>query len=303
MNEIVRQMTRLLGRLLGEQITLRYSTAGSLPPIHADPGMIEQIVMNLAVNARDAMPSGGVLTIGTSLVTLGEESFRQNPEARAGAFVCLSVMDTGTGIAPEIASRIFEPFFTTKGVGKGTGLGLATVYGIAKQHRGWVEMRSVSGRGSQFRVYIPASQTSDGAAGETTPTAKMAGRGSETILVVEDEPALRDMVRHVLERQGYKVHTASSGPDALDVWARHRGEIQMLLTDMVMPEGMNGRELADKLLPDKPELKVMFVSGYSADMFGRQRLLEPGQRFLQKPFQTKELLQTMRECLDGSPAS
>jgi PAS domain S-box-containing protein len=299
LNEVVKTMTTMLRRLLGEDITLQVSCTMGLPLIHADPGMMEQIVLNLAINARDAMPRGGSLFVDTSTVTIDEAYAAQVPQAVAGDYVCLTVKDTGTGIAPEILPRIFEPFFTTKDVGKGTGLGLATVYAIVQQHHGWIKTSSTLDKGTLFQIFLPAAEAKSGTA-ETRqiPESQVRG-GQETILVVEDEPPLRTLVRSVLQRYGYRVLEAVSGMAALAVWELHKNEIQLLLTDMVMPHGLGGRELAQKLLADKPALKVIYSSGYSLAVVGTDMVLQEGLNFLQKPYHPRKLAQAVRDCLDG----
>ena len=299
LNDEIAPMTKMLSRVLGEHISLQFNYASNLPTIDADAGMIEQVLVNLAVNARDAMPSGGSLIISTRLESIENVYARQNPEARAGDFVCLSVADKGCGILPENLSHIFEPFFTTKDVGKGTGLGLATVYGIVKQHRGWIEVESAVGQGTAFKVFLPAGGQVAGT--DTTARSEPEVRGGkETILVVEDEPALREMVKRILERFGYKVILAVSGVQALQVWATKGHSIDLLLTDMVMPEGINGRGLAERLHLYKPEMPVIYTSGYSTDVAGDDLVLNEGVNFLQKPFHPKKLAQAVRDALDRS---
>jgi CheY-like chemotaxis protein len=259
--------------------------------------MMEQILLNLAVNARDAMPRGGQLNISIAAVEVDEVHVQRQPEARTGHFVCISKSDTGCGIPPENLPRIFEPFFTTKEVGKGTGLGLATVYGIVKQHQGWIEVESTVGKGTTFRIYFPSI-----AAAEAEPekiAAPVAVRGgTETILLVEDEPPVRELVARLLQKHGYKVWQANNGPDALGVWNEHKRDISLLLTDLVMPGNMNGHDLAEKLRYEQPGLKVIFTSGYSADIVGKNFKLEPGLNFLQKPYQPQTLALAVRRCLD-----
>jgi len=300
LNEVVRQVVRMLHRVLGEDIALEVRCAEDAPAIQADRSMVEQIILNLAVNARDAMPKGGQLLIQTKTVETNEEDTPRSPAARAGRFACLSVTDTGCGIAPEILPRIFEPFFTTKEVGKGTGLGLATVYGIVKQHLGWVEIESAPGRGATFRVFLPASAKPAESSVAPALSPKPAG-GQETILLVEDETPLLNLARTVLQRQGYRIHTADSGAQALPVWARHGPEVDLLITDMVMPGGLSGLELAKRLQAERPKLKVIFSSGYSVDMAGRDSAPSPGFTFLAKPYTPHELGRAVRDCLDQQP--
>lgn len=297
-NQVVSNMTKMLGRILGEDISLQCNYSPDLPLVHADDGMVEQVLLNLAVNSRDAMPSGGQLTIRISVLNLNAERLRQHPEGRAGEFVCLSVADTGCGIDPAVLPHIFEPFFTTKAVGKGTGLGLATVYGIIKQHQGWVEVDSKPGRGTTFHVFLPATKNKAEKAGETRNQDSVRG-GTETILVVEDEAPVRELVCRILKTCGYQVLQADSGIEALSVWREHKDKIQLLLTDIVMPEGMTGRDLAEKLQSERPDLKAIFTSGYSSDIVGKDFVIQEGVNYLQKPYMPQKLMRVVRNCLDG----
>jgi PAS domain S-box-containing protein len=295
LNEVVASMAKMLHRVLGEDIVFNVRYASNLPPIQADPGMLEQVLLNLAVNSRDAMPRGGRLDVELRATALAQDAEFLHPDARPGSFVALTVTDTGCGIPPENIERIFEPFFTTKDVGHGTGLGLATVYGIVKQHNGWISVQSEVGRGTTFEIFFPASQRPSST---QTPTAKAAQRGSECILLVEDEDALRDLVRAVLETYGYTVLDAPNGRHAFDMWKEHSTRIDMLLTDIVMPGGVTGRDLAEALIQDKPNLRILFSSGYSSDIIGKDFVLAEGVNFLQKPYNPHTLAQTVRECLD-----
>lgn len=297
LNEAVGNMTKMLQRILGEDITLQSRYAPGLPRVQADSGMIEQVLLNLAVNARDAMPSGGRLTIATSSEILDEDAVRDHPDASPGRWICLSLSDTGCGIAPENLSRIFEPFFTTKEIGKGTGLGLATVYGIVRQHRGWIEVASEMGKGTVFSIYLPVPDRSPAERPASVGSLDLP-RGNELILVVEDEPSVRLLASHLLQRCGYSVLLAASGVHALAVWEAHKEQIQLLFTDMIMPDAMTGRELADALQREKPDLKVMFTSGYSAEVAGKEPVLVEGVNFLQKPYPPLRLAQAVRRCLD-----
>ena len=298
MNKTVGNMTDMLGRLLGEDVALQLHYSHSPATIEADAGMMEQVLLNLAVNARDAMPRGGQLGIRISIVEVDGTHVQRQPEARTGHFVCISKSDTGCGIPPENISRIFEPFFTTKEIGKGTGLGLATVYGIIKQHQGWIEVESAVGKGTTFRIYIPFVGTAPVDAEKPKTQAAVRG-GTETILLVEDERPVRELVARVLQRYGYKIWQASSGHDALGVWQEYKSEISLLLTDLVMPGNMNGHELAEKLWAEQPGLKVIFTSGYSADIVGKNFKLDPELNFLQKPYHPQTLALIVRQCLDG----
>jgi nitrogen-specific signal transduction histidine kinase/CheY-like chemotaxis protein len=297
MNKIIGNMSDMLGRMLGEDVTLRLNYCQSPATVEADVGMMEQVLLNLAVNARDAMPRGGQLAVRIAIVEVDEAHVQRHPEARVGRFVCVSKTDTGNGIPPEFLPRIFEPFFTTKEVGKGTGLGLATVYGIVKQHQGWIEVESTVGKGSTFSIYIPYLGAHRPEAEKPTPQITIRG-GTETILLVEDEKPVRELVARVLERHGYKVLQAATGLEAVEIWRGHSKDIALLLTDLVMPENMNGRELAEKLSADRPDLKVIFSSGYSADIVGKDFRLEPELNYLQKPYQPQTLIVAVRRCLD-----
>jgi PAS domain S-box-containing protein len=298
MNKLVGNLTNMLGRLLGEDVALQLNYCQAPPIVEADAGMMEQILLNLSVNARDAMPKGGQLGIRITVADVDENYTARQPDARVGNFVCISVTDTGTGIAPENLPRIFEPFFTTKEVGKGTGLGLATVYGIVKQHQGWIELDSHVGTGTTFRIFIPHAGLAPNGAEKQTTSITVKG-GNESILLVEDERPVRELVARVLERYGYKVFQANTGPEALEIWKRLKNEIKLVLTDLVMPNNMNGRELAEKLWAESPNLKVIFTSGYSADIVGKDFKLQPELNFLQKPYQPQVLALTVRRCLDG----
>jgi PAS domain S-box-containing protein len=297
LNKIISNLGKMLQRLIGDDITLETSLEAALPAIEADTGMIEQIIMNLSVNARDAMPKGGRLRIVTALATIDDTYVQLHPEAQPGQFARLSVTDNGTGMNKETLSRIFEPFFTTKEVGKGTGLGLATVYGIVKQHNGWIDVESEPGVGSTFIIHLPASSKSFDTTFERGPQKAAVKGGHETILLVEDEPVLRELASVILKDYQYEVLEAGTGAEALKIWDQHEGRIDLLLTDMVMPEGMTGRELAEKLQLRKPDLRIIYTSGYSADAMGNESGLQDAM-FLQKPYAPPLLAKTVRECLD-----
>ena len=261
--------------------------------------MIEQILLNLAVNSRDAMPDGGKLTVTTGVRTLDEKWAAQNPGITPGLHVCLAVADTGCGIAPENLPQIFDPFFTTKEVGKGTGLGLATVYGIVQQHHGCVTVASEVGRGTTFQIDFPVAtgvKTEKSAA----PPISQLPRGTETILVVEDEMSVRLILTQLLQRFGYTVLHASSGRAALKIWQDHRDRVRLLLTDIVMPDGVTGYDLARQLQADKPELKVIYTSGYTGDFNGKRSQLVEGVNFLQKPFVPDRLAAILRKNLNAN---
>jgi PAS domain S-box-containing protein len=295
LNVIVSDMARMLRRLIGEHIRVEVHFSPGAAPIHADQGMMEQVLMNLAVNARDAMPRSGELVIQTQVVEhTGQGTHRGLPPGR---YVCLSVADNGRGIDPEHLPRVFEPFFTTKEVGKGTGLGLATVFGIVEQHGGWTDVESRLGVGTTFRVFLPALSVF-AAAKSATPAAPEAG-GTETVLLVEDDAAVRSVAQRVLQRRGYRVHEADTAAAALKVWALHGEEIDLVLTDMVMPGGMNGRDLVERLRAEKPGLRVIYSSGYIDAALGEDCASRRGPSTLRKPYEPAELLRTVRACLDG----
>jgi two-component system cell cycle sensor histidine kinase/response regulator CckA len=299
LNEVISNMTRMLGRLLGEDVALQLQYSPQPAWVKADASMMEQVLLNLAVNARDAMPKGGKLTIriGFESLQTGEEA--RHPDARPGRFVCLTASDTGCGIFPEILPRIFEPFFTTKEVGKGTGLGLATVYGILKQHDGWIEVDSEPARGSTFRVFLPMASRPAGMTDDDHSAEAAVRGGNETILVVEDELPVRELVCSLLSARGYKILQAESGAKALELWKTTKEKIDLVLTDLVMPDRVNGRELAEKLWTERPKLKVIFTSGYSADVVGNDFVLRDGLNYLQKPYHPIKLARAVRECLDA----
>lgn len=297
LNHVVSNLARLLARVLGEDIALRLDLDAVPPTIRADAGMLEQVLVNLAVNARDAMERGGVLAITTRHIDLTPEEAARHPDARAGRTACLAVADSGCGIAPDVLPHIFEPFFTTKPEGKGTGLGLATVFGIVRQHNGWIEVESEPGRGTDFRVYFPEIGTPvRGAPGR--PASPAPERGSETILVAEDEAYVRSMVRIALERQGYRVILAENGPAAVAKWRELAGEIDLVLTDIVMPDGMTGYDLADLLRADRQDLPIIFSSGYDPEMLAGRRRPDASSTFLRKPYDIARLLHAVRGCLD-----
>ncbi len=297
--EVIGHVSKMLRRVLGEDVALEIQAEKNAGGVHADRAMLEQVLLNLAVNARDAMPKGGRLLLRTDLVMLTETECHGEPKRRAGQFVCLTATDSGCGIAPEILPRIFEPFFTTKDVGKGTGLGLATVYGIVKHHAGWIEVDSLPGQGTSFKIYLPSAPKPDSKAAAQDPLVK-AGGGTETMLLVEDELPLRNLLRKILQRYGYQVLAASSGVEALQVWQQHDGKIDLLLTDIVMPGGISGRELAQRLQTDHRDLKVIYSSGYSQELNNLQAMDSEGLLFLAKPYSPDQLARVVRSCLDGT---
>lgn len=296
LNDLVLDMAKMLPRLLGEDITVNTSLSSDLGMVKADQGQIEQVIMNLAVNARDAMPEGGTLRIETANVELDQGYAWQHPGAKPGHYVMLAVVDSGTGIDPDTLTHIFEPFFTTKEVGKGTGLGLATVYGVVKQSGGYIWVESEPGHGASFQIFLPRIDEPTADIAATTPVDETVG-GSETILLVEDSEALRKLTRSFLESHGFKVLVAQDGAEALEVEARHSGKIYLLLTDVVMP-GMNGRALAERLLPKQPGMRVLYISGYTDSFVARHGVLEEGMILLHKPFTEEVLIRKVREVLD-----
>ncbi|CAN5336624.1 hypothetical protein BH09GEM1_BH09GEM1_27190 [soil metagenome] len=297
LNQSIDGMIKMLRRTIGEDVQIQLKLAGQPMFLHADAAMMDQLLLNLVVNARDAMPTGGRLAIETSGAVFDEQAASRPASIRPGSFVCLSVSDTGCGIPPEILPKIFEPFFTTKEVGKGTGLGLATVFGIVQQHRGWINVDSAVGRGTTFRIYLPRrEQLAERKPTGTTFTTLQGGK--ETILLVEDDPAVRGVLHRSLSRLGYQVLLACDGTDALSAWGEHRNEIDLVLTDMVLPGGMNGIEVAAHLLSENPELKVIYMSGYTAEVAHEDFPLKEGVNFLHKPFEPARLAQAVRAMLD-----
>ncbi len=296
-NQLVGNMAEMLGRVLGEDITLQINFSGEPAIVEADVSMMEQILLNLSVNSRDAMPRGGQLTIRVSTCEINRQYASQVLDARPGKFICLAHMDTGVGIPPDNLVRIFEPFFTTKELGKGTGLGLATVFGIVKQHQGWIEVESQLGYGTTFKIFLPLAGPAAVQA-EAEETQFRRHGGTETILVVEDERELRDLVSRVLRNDGYRVFEAVDGPSALKIWEEYKDQIDLLFTDVVMPGGINGRELAEKIWAERPAFKVIFSSGYGADTLGKDFKLDPRFNYLQKPYEPGRLAKIIRRCLD-----
>lgn len=296
-NDTLRAMHQLLTRLLGEQIAIELDCAPALPVVRADPSMVEQILLNLSVNARDAMPKSGTLALATRVADVDAASLATRPaDARPGRFIVLTVRDTGTGIAPAHLARLFEPFFTTKEVGQGTGLGLATVFGIVQQHQGWIEVTSAIGHGTTFDVYLPAAAS---AAAPQTPTAPAsaidaAPRTHATILLTEDEAPVRELVREFLEHEGHRVLVAANGDEALALWQQHRASIDLLFTDVVMPGTLDGRELAARLRRDAPELRVIYATGYGRHLLPAGESRSP---CLAKPFDLATLRATVRQVL------
>src|SRR5437763_3268203 len=296
LNTVVSDISKLLRPLIGEDIDLTVRLERNLGRTKADPGQIEQVIMNLAVNARDAMPSGGTVSIETSNVVL-DEFLSRDFAVTPGPYIMLGFSDTGQGMNAETRARVFEPFFTTKEQGKGTGLGLSTVYGIVKQSGGYIWVYSEPGLGTTFKVYLPmAEEKAEPLPSDASPAVMR--RGSETILLVEDEDGVRTLIKQLLQRQGYVVIETRHGIEAMQECERNPSPIHLLLTDVVLTQ-MNGRELAQKLLPMRPEMKVLFMSGYSEEAIAHHGVLNPGTEFLQKPFTTEALVRKVREMLDA----
>lgn len=291
LGHLLQNLSRMLRSVLGEHIQLEVDCRPDLPPVFADPGSVEQVIVNLAVNARDAMPNGGRLNVRAECACIGHNQMLSHPDAAAGEFICITVADTGCGMKAETLNHLFEPFFTTKEVGQGTGLGLATAYGIVRQHNGWIEVASEVDKGSTFRVFFPRSKQS---AAKPLPSAplpapvenKLKGK---TILLVEDEATVRALAERMLNRFGYRVLSAASGQEALTVWQQHAETIDLLLTDMVMPGGLSGKELAARLAAERPHLRVIYTSGYSVDFQPGGLRLEEGVNFLAKPYNPQSL--------------
>jgi CheY-like chemotaxis protein len=290
----------MLRRLIGEHIQVVTVFGERLGRVKADPGQLDQVILNLAVNARDAMPSGGKLIIETANVELDESYTRSRPDARPGQHVMLAVSDTGIGMDSTTLAHIFEPFFTTKAEGKGTGLGLATVYGIVKQSGGHVLVYSEPGRGSTFKVYLPRVPEEVDAEGDESGEPEPALGGHETVMLVEDEESLRMMIQEILGESGYDVLDCATPEAAIEKARTHRGSIELLLTDVVLPR-MSGRETAASLLAMRPGLRVVYMSGYTDQVVGQQGVIEPNTHFLQKPFTAEALLRKLRLVLDEPP--
>jgi len=301
LNDVATENIKMLTRMIGEDIDLVMVPGANLWSVRADAGQIDQVIMNLAVNARDAMASGGKLTIETSNVTLDEDYARVHAPLPAGDYVMVAISDTGEGMDNETQSHIFEPFFTTKGT-KGTGLGLSTVYGIVKQSGGYIWVHSELGRGTTFKIYLPrVASTGQAVAHVAAPVEyRRVEPGTETILLVEDEANLRYLARQYLEKQGYKVIEAADGAVAMQIAVAHDKVIHLLLTDVIMP-GMNGRELAQRICEIRPNVKVLYMSGYTENVIGHDGMLDAGVRLLQKPFTLRDLKSKVREVLDATP--
>jgi CheY-like chemotaxis protein len=296
LNDTLEGMLNMLRRLIGENIDLEWLPSKDLGRVRIDPSQIEQLLANLCVNARDAIPNTGKITVETGAVTFDKTDCAGHVGMVPGKYVLLAVSDNGRGMDAETLSHLFEPFFTTKEVGKGTGLGLATVYGMVKQNNGFIDVHSEPGRGTTFKIYLPRNTAETGRT-RMKDAAQPAARGHETILLVEDEPMILDITTKMLERQGYTVQAAATPGEAIRLAREHAGEIHLLMTDVVMPE-MNGRDLARDLLSLYPNLKRLFMSGYTADVIAHHGVLDEGVEFIQKPFSVQALAVKVREVLD-----
>ena len=296
---MVSKQCQEIDRLVGERITLEFSSADKLVWVNADRGMMEQVLVNLCLNARDAMKEGGLLQVRLTEAEVGAEQAKAH-EKQPGRHVCLSVTDNGCGMDDQTMQRLFEPFFTTKDIGQGTGMGLATVRGMVQQHGGWVEVESCVGKGSTFQVYLPA--VAQPPAAPAVSQVEKVARGQGTILVVEDEPEVRRLARMILVKTGYKVLEAADGPEALALWREHRAEIDLLYTDMVMPGGLSGIDLAQRVLADKPRVKVIITSGYNTEMPDLSKATAFSLVYLPKPCAAPTMLSLIQKCLQRKPA-
>jgi two-component system, cell cycle sensor histidine kinase and response regulator CckA len=296
LNQVIGNLTKMVKRIIGEDIHLQCQFADNLPSVRADVGLTEQVLLNLFVNARDAMPAGGSIFINTEALDIDEPTIEKHPGARAGKFICVTVRDTGAGIPPENLPRIFEPFFTTKPAGKGTGLGLATAYNIVQQHGGWIDVASAVGKGTAFKIFLPANVSREMNDAASRPKGNSAGK-RERILLVEDDGDVRSLIRTALQRANYQVHEAASSIEALELCKEKTVKFDLLLTDVVIPGGTSGKQLAEQMQTEQPQLKVIFMSGYHPD----SAKMEPHRYFLQKPCPISVLTGVVRECLDENP--
>jgi two-component system, cell cycle sensor histidine kinase and response regulator CckA len=300
LNDIVLNLDSLLRRLIGEDVEVVTMPSNDLGSVKADPGQIEQVIMNLSLNARDAMPHGGKLTLETANAQLDDSYSQRHLPAEPGRYVMLAVTDTGHGMSPETQARIFEPFYTTKEVGKGTGLGLSMVYGIVKQSGGYIWVYSEPDRGTSFKIYLPrVDEPAEGAGAQSRP--KNVQRGTETVLLVEDDPQLRQLSSSVLTHCGYRMLVASSPEEGIEICRANHRDIRLLVTDVVMPR-MNGRQLAEQIQQVSPNVKVLYISGYTNNAIVHYGVLDPGLSFLPKPFTLSALVAKVREVLDSEAA-
>jgi PAS domain S-box-containing protein len=298
LNSLLGNLLKMLRRLIGEQISLEFQGVGGDLWLEVDPGMLEQVVMNLVVNARDAMGQGGRIRLSTRMERLEAVPPEHALELPAGDYICIEVADEGCGMDEATRKRIFEPFFTTKEAGKGTGLGLATAYGIIRQHRGWIEVESTPGEGSTFAVFLPSAGKPETVLPES-PKALESPGGCEALLLVEDEGGVRDSLARLLRKRGYQVWEAGSGPEAIARWGEREGTFDVLISDVIMPGGLTGLELADRFQRERLGLKVILMSGYNSEMAQHGVQQSPGRRFIQKPFAASDLARLIRESLDG----
>jgi len=299
-------LREMLGRLIGENIEIGWNCPPGLPRILADSADLEQVVMNLMVNARDALPRGGRILVHLRSVHLDADGARRHPEARPGRYVSLAIADNGCGMTPAVMERLFDPFFTTKSVGKGTGLGLSTAYAIVHQLHGWIEVESAVGRGSTFTLFIPALEEQATASALDAPAVVTAAsavrRGNERVLLVEDDPFIRSMLTRFLQREGYRLTAAMDGPSALEAWAAAQGQFDLLITDMVMPNGLSGAQLVERLRGQNPRLRAILISGYSPELLDADGEQLKSIRMLMKPFTHEKITETIREVLDAPDA-
>ena len=294
-NTIIRNFLKILGKMVGENIVITTCLSDAPCTVEADPGQIEQIIMNLIVNAKDAMPGGGEIIIETAEIRLDEHYVNKHIEIKPGQYVLMTISDTGEGMDNDVLSKIFDPFFTTKELGKGTGLGLATVYGIVKQHDGYIYAYSEKNRGTTFKIYLPAcKKTAEETENESTTNALL--QGNETILIVDDNTSICQLIVETLKPLGYNCLQAASGKDAIEILRKYRGEVHLLITDVVMP-AMSGRELAETIRKERPEIKVIFMSGYTENIIVHHGVLEPGINYISKPFTPVRLTQKIRSVL------
>jgi hypothetical protein len=300
LNENINNIKKLLMRLIREDIEFKVSLSNEYLPVMADPGQVDQVLINLVTNARDAMPEGGVLTISTKSVQVTKESSKGDGNGRPGRYALLSVTDTGIGMDEKTQKRIFDPFFTTKEVGQGTGLGLSMVYGIIKQHDGFIDVSTAPMRGTSFKIHLPLMEgVTEEERLKPLPPPK---RGTETLLIAEDDMNVRMLSKEILELNGYRVIEAIDGEDAVGKFIQHKGDVRLLLLDVVMPK-KNGKEVYDEIVKIEPQIKALFISGYTADIIQKKGILEEGLNFIYKPVPMNVLLQKVREVLDGKNAS
>jgi CheY-like chemotaxis protein len=298
LNAVVNRLQTMLSRLIGDDVEIKSVLADGLGTIKADPSQLEQVLMNLAVNARDAMPQGGKVTIETANVEVAEASARQHPSLNAGSYVMLAVSDTGVGIDKEIQPRIFEPFFSTKEIGKGTGLGLSTVFGIVKQSGGMISVHSEPGQGAIFRIYFPRHEEAPVVLSDSDEEVPPIRHGSETLLLVDDSAPLRKLTRRLLEDCGYTVLDTGDPAEAIHIAKQHKGPLPLMISDVIMP-GLSGPALAEKIAAVRPEAKVLYTSGYADDEVFQHGVVGPNCAFLEKPFTRDDLVRKVRELLDS----